>query len=100
MTITPDPDKTALRDKVLSLLRTGIPIAWGWVLMFLLARVPTVHSLVDNASVYTVIEGAVTLAWYTLWRFTEQHIPPWLTRLLLGANASPTYRTTLRRSAA
>lgn len=88
-------DKARLRDNLTSIVRTAVPVGWGVLLTFLLARFPLVHDLVDTPYWFGVADAAATTAWYSLWRVTERHIPPWLTRILLGSNSAPTYRAPL-----
>lgn len=85
-------DPPSVRDFGLSWLRTVVPVVWGFLLTFLATRFPVVHALVlDNPHVYAVFEGLVTVLWYSLWRGLEGKLPAFLTRLLLGSNAQPTY---------
>lgn len=85
---TPEP---SVRQWGLGWIRTAVPTAWGVVLTFLASRLPALHALVDNPHVYAVIDGAVTLAWYGLFRAIEAKLPAWLTRFVLGANTAPVY---------
>ena len=87
-----EPSKPAtIRELGLSWIRTGVPYLWGYVLTFLAARAPAIHDLVDTPYVFAALSGAVALAWYWLMRKAEHKIPPWLTRLVLGANTAPSY---------
>ena len=87
---TPEPP-ASVKDWGLSWIRTGVPIAWGYVLTFLATRLPDVHALVNNPQVTAAVVGVVTLAWYALMRRVEHLLPPWLTRFVLGANTAPRY---------
>jgi hypothetical protein len=89
MTMREDPP--SLRDWGLSWIRTGVPVLWGYVLTFLATRLPDVHALLDQPQVMAAVVGAVTLAWYALMRRIEHLLPPWLTRLVIGANRAPVY---------
>jgi hypothetical protein len=80
-----------LRQWGLSWVRTAVPVAWGFVLTFAATRFPAIHALLDNPHVYAVVEGAITVAWYGLFRAVEGHLPAWLTRFVLGANTAPVY---------
>lgn len=88
-----DPQQPpSVRDWGLSWVRTAVPLVWGFALTFLATRVPSLYALlVDNGAAYAVVEGAVTLAWYGMFRWLERRLPPWLTRFVLGANTSPVY---------
>lgn len=81
----------SLRDWGLSWIRTGVPVLWGYLLTFLASRAPAIHDLVDNPGVYAAVAGALTLVWYALARWVEPKLPPWLTRLVIGANTAPQY---------
>jgi len=78
-------------DYPTSWIRTVVPILWGAVLTFLLTRFPAVHDFVDNPAIAAAFETIVTGLYYTIIRWLEQHLPPWLTRLFIGANATPVY---------
>lgn len=91
MTQLPYEPEKSLRQWGLGWIRTAVPVAWGFVLTFLATRSPALAGLLDNAHVYAVAEGAVTLAWYGLFRAVEGKLPAWLTRFVLGANTAPFY---------
>lgn len=91
MTVLPFEPEKDLRQWGLGWIRTAVPVAWGFVLAFLATRFPAIHGLLDNAHVYAVIEGAITLVWYGLFRAIEHRLPAWLTRFVLGANTAPIY---------
>ena len=87
-----------ISDKVVSLLRTAVPVAWGYVVAFALAKIPAAADFlaslgVDLNSVVVVnfVTGAATIAWYAVWRWAEPKLPAWLTRLVLGSNRAPSY---------
>ena len=86
------PPPIDVRQWGLSWIRTAVPTAWGFVLVFLATRAPGIRALLDTPAVYAVVEGAVTLLWYGVFRWLEDHLPPWLTRFFLGANTQPVYR--------
>lgn len=75
----------------LSWIRTGVPILWGYLLTFLATRFPGLHDVLATPEVLAAVVGAVALAWYGLMRRLEQQLPPWLTRLVIGANRAPVY---------
>lgn len=97
MTTTPEPEfadleqPKDLRQWGLSWIRTTVPVAWGLLLTYLATRFPSVHALLGDPHVYAVVEGAVTLVWYGIFRAIEGYLPAWLTRFVLGANTAPIY---------
>lgn len=99
-----------MSDKIIAVLRTGVPALWGLVWAWLLGLLPFVGEAVGWLSdtvgedVSTVIEGAVTAgviaAYYWLARALVSWLQGWapdiaspVERLLLGYPASPTYGT-------
>lgn len=93
MVVPADPNQPpSAREWGLSWIRTVVPVLWGFALTFAATRLPAIYALlVDNVHVYAFVEAVVTAAWYGLWRWLESHLPPWLTRFLLGANTQPKY---------
>jgi len=92
-----DQPPTSLRDWGISLIRTGVPILWGNLLVFLATRFPALDDFLHQPQVVgggALITSAVALAWYAAMRKLEPHLPPWLTVLVLGANATPVYTDT------
>jgi hypothetical protein len=87
---TPEPPQS-LRDWGLSWIRTGVPVLWGMLLTLLASRAPAVYELVNNPYMAALAVSLVTLAWYSLVRWLEPKLPPWLTRLVIGANTPPQY---------
>lgn len=89
-----DQPPTSLRDWGISLIRTGVPIAWGNLLVFLGAKIPALEGFLHDPQVLgggALLTSAVALAWYAAMRKLEPHLPSWLTVLVLGANATPVY---------
>lgn len=89
---------TGLPDRVVALLRTVVPSAWGALIVWLLSLVdwpPTVEQTISTQA--GLITGLVTAlaigAWYALWRWLEAHLPAWLVRIVLGSASTPTYAT-------
>lgn len=103
MTIPPPRFPDALEEQAprsvrnwgLSWIRTFVPILWGYAITFVATLSPDVAGLLSNEAVYAAVVGAVTSAWYGLFRWLEKHLPPWLTRFVLGANTAPIYVETL-----
>jgi hypothetical protein len=89
-------------DRITSWLRTVTPGLWssavGTLLVWAATHAPwLVHALdalgIDLTSP-GVVAGVVALVlagWHALWRRLEPHLPPWLTRALLGSNRVPVY---------
>ncbi|MFB9953517.1 hypothetical protein [Cellulomonas denverensis] len=46
------------------------------------------------------VTAAVIAVWYVLWRKIEPYLPDWITRLVLGSAAAPTYAKTTSDGAA
>lgn len=83
-----------VRDYGVSLLRTGVPIAWGYVLTWLVGLIPALQPVLERPEVIglsNVITFGLALGWYAVMRWIEPRLPAWLTRIVLGANAAPTY---------
>lgn len=72
-------------------LRTYVPIFWGALVTFLVTNLGEGVSFLGSESVVLGITGLVIAGWYFVWRKVESHLPPWLTRLVLGSNKQPTY---------
>lgn len=94
-------DTTALSDRVVSYLRTIVPIWWGALVTWLLGQVPVLSTWLDSlgidptsATVVTAVSGVVTAAWYVVWRWVEPRLPDWLTRIVLGSARPPAYSLT------
>lgn len=87
-------DNTPARNRALSLARTLVPILWGALLTFGATRFPVVHGFMaaQEAILVPALEAVLTSAWYVGFRWGEDHLPAWFTRLVLGANSQPTYR--------
>ena len=83
-----------LSDKVVSLLRTVVPVIWGsaiaWLLTVISLPAPVTGFLTNQTDVVVVVAIA---AWYAGFRWLEPKLPAWLTRIVLGSNQTPTYAT-------
>lgn len=89
-----EPDKSPIGDYVASWLRTTVPVLWGMLLTWVASLIPGISNYLNSQAMIgigVVIAGAVTVVWYSVWRKVEEHLPPMLTRLLLGANSRPVY---------
>lgn len=83
-----------VRDYGISLLRTGVPMAWGYLLTWLVGLIPALQPVLERPEVVglsNVITFALALGWYAVMRWVEPRLPAWLTRVVLGANAAPVY---------
>jgi hypothetical protein len=82
-------------DRVVSILRTAVPTAWGALLGLLLPHIPwlpaAVSEWLQSVAVVEVIVGLCIVAWYAVWRWAEPRIPAWLVTLVLGSAKTPTY---------
>jgi hypothetical protein len=94
-----------LSDGVTSWLRTVIPGLWAaivtTVVTWLGTNAPWAIDLMATLGVdlesptTTAFIVSLTLAgWYALFRKIEPHLPPWLTRIVLGSNSQPHYDLT------
>lgn len=73
-----------------ALLRTTVPTLWGGALGWLATLGVHLPAQVTHAVQWLLMSMAVA-AWYAVWHWVEGRLPPWLTRLVLGANTSPRY---------
>lgn len=92
--LTPHERPNNLRDYGVSVIRTAVPAAWGYFLTWVATQVPALADTLNDPSAVGVSGFAVlvlTTAWYLLMRWLEPKLPAWLTVLVLGANARPSY---------
>lgn len=103
MSTKTNDEKTALSDRVVSLLRTGVPAAWGvavtWLLGLLAPHLPGgagtwLEGVLRSPETITFVVGLSTLGWYALWRWLEPRLSLTLTRLVLGSARTPGYPLT------
>lgn len=89
-----------MSDRVVALLRTAVPAAWGslvaWLLGVVAAWLPVeVFDALAGALQSDAVSGLVVVAaialWYWVWRRVERFIPDWLIRIVLGSAKSPSY---------
>jgi hypothetical protein len=83
-----------VRNWGISVLRTAVPVAWGYILTWVATNVPAVADIVADPraqAVSALITGALTVAWYALMRWLEPRLPGWFTVLVLGWNVAPKY---------
>jgi hypothetical protein len=94
-------DGGPLGPYAISLIRTAVPLAWGYVVSWLIglglpaAILTTYHDLVVGA-----LTVAVTGVWYALWRWLETAMPALdslaarvAVIIALGHPAAPSYAT-------
>lgn len=87
-----------ISDRVVSILRTVVPTAWGAAIAWLLATVALPTALAEYLAGEATVVVVTTLViglWYSLWRWLEPRLPAWLTRIVLGSNQPPEYNTTV-----
>lgn len=83
----------SLSDFVVSQLRTYVPVIWGAAITALIGWGLLPADMAEQAQNFSVvIMGVVTSIWYLVMRTVEPHLPPWLTRIVLGSNKEPAYR--------
>jgi len=86
-----------LSDRAVSYLRTTVPVLWGSLIALLLRTLPDLPAEVATALESEAVVGAIValaiVVWYWVWRRLEPHVPDWLTRIVLGSAAAPTYPT-------
>lgn len=93
---TPTKETKTIGDYAASWIRTTVPILWGVLLTQITIRIPCVHDFLQSQQIIglgVAIAGAITTAWYSLWRKIEPKLPPWMTRIVLGSNTTPIYVT-------
>lgn len=74
----------------LGLVRTAVPAVWGWLLGLLVSW--GLHLPASAAGpAQALITVALVVVWYAVWHAYERHLPPWLTRMIMGANTAPSY---------
>jgi len=91
---------STLSDRAVSYLRTVVPVAWGSLVGLLLGWVAphlpgdlgaTLAQLLGGEAAIALVSGLAIAGWYALWRRVEKRIPDWLTRIVLGSAAAPSY---------
>jgi hypothetical protein len=76
-------------DKLISLIRTYVPVAVGWFLTWLATNLGVVLDAESSTGLIVGVTALVTAAYYTLARLLESRWP-WL-GILLGATKQPAY---------
>lgn len=81
-----------MSDKIIALLRTVIPGAWGSLIGYLVASAPFLAPYADQINGLSELIVLVAIGgYYALLRKVEPHLPDWLTVILLGASTPPVY---------
>lgn len=78
----------------ISLMRTGVPLAWGYVLTWLASAIPAVAPVLERPEVVgasSAITFALALGWYGVMRWLEPRLPDWFVTLVLGWSTAPRY---------
>lgn len=90
---SPGPDPLqSLSDDMIALLRTAVPVLWGFVASWLatLGIPGTVLAAVHGVAI-TGLTAVLAIVWYALWRWASPHVPAWVVAIVLGYAANPTY---------
>lgn len=91
---------TSLGDRGASILRTAVPSLWGavvaavlgWALPLLPGEVGQAFADVLSSDVVLSMFVVIAIAaWYAIARWLERRLPDWLTRVVLGSAAAPSY---------
>jgi hypothetical protein len=82
-----------MSDKVISWLRTVVPALWGLLVAWLVTRVPALSGIADglNGVGLSILVPVAVAAWKLAFNAMEGALPSWLTAVLLGHPAVPTY---------
>jgi hypothetical protein len=96
--VTHQAETDQVSDYALGLIRTVVPTLWGALAAWGVAA--GVH-LPAAADVYgpAILAFLLASVWYAVWHAVERKLPPWATRLVLGANTEPRYASTPDRPA-
>lgn len=91
---------STLSDRAVSYLRTAVPVVWGslvgLVLGWLAPHLPgdlgqLLADFLGGEAALTFVVALAIAGWYAAWRRVEKRIPDWLTRIVLGSAAAPSY---------
>jgi hypothetical protein len=93
------PDGGPLGPYAISLIRTVVPLAWGYAVAWLIhLGLPATFLAAHQDLIVTALGALATAAWYALWRWAELKVPrldSWLARLVvvfaLGHPGAPVY---------
>lgn len=100
MNSVPDPAGSRFRDGGASVLRTVVPAVWGTTIVQVVAVLgphlpgdlgPALAGWLASETTVALVSAAAVALWYAVARRVEQHIPDWLTRVVLGSAARPAY---------
>ena len=95
------PQGGPLGDVAISLIRTGVPLIWGYVIAWAVSLgVPASFLAQFHDLAVNVLGAALTFAWYAAWRWAETKVPKLdsyaaqlVVVLALGHPKAPTYGT-------
>jgi len=91
---------STLSDRAVSYLRTAVPVLWGSLVGLVLGWVAPhlpgdlgqlLADFLGGEAALTFVVALAIAGWYALWRRVEKRIPDWLTRIVLGSAAAPSY---------
>jgi xanthine/uracil permease len=91
--INPDQPES-VQDFGVSWIRTTVPVIWGSFLTWVASQVPGLEPVMNQPAAVgfsVVLVGVLTVVWYSIMRKLETVLPPWLTRIVIGANRRPVY---------
>ena len=82
-----------MSDKVIAWLRTVVPALWGVVVAWVVTRIPALSGLADglNGVGLSILVPVAVAAWKLVFNAVENALPSWLTAVLLGHPAAPSY---------
>lgn len=82
-----------MSDKVIAWLRTVVPALWGLAVAWLVTRVPALQVVADglNGAGLAILVPVAVALWKWVFNAAQNAMPAWLTAVLLGHPAAPTY---------
>ncbi|APU22657.1 hypothetical protein [Actinoalloteichus sp. GBA129-24] len=80
-----------MSDRVVSLIRTVIPVWWGSILAWLVSLGLPDGIAEAAADLGPLLVGLTIAGWYAVARWLESRLPTWLVRVLFGSSRAPSY---------
>lgn len=82
-----------MSDKVIAWLRTVVPALWGLAVAWLVTRIPALAVVADglNGVGLAILVPVAVAVWKWAFNTAQNTMPAWLTAVLLGHPAAPTY---------
>ncbi|ASO21769.1 hypothetical protein FHR81_003418 [Actinoalloteichus hoggarensis] len=80
-----------MSDRIVSLIRTVIPVWWGSLLAWLVGLGLPDGVAEVAADLGPLLVGLTIAGWYAVARWLESRLPRWLVRLLFGSSSTPSY---------